>query len=133
MTVETAFAVRLLYEEADADQVTQLLLACGWTGNGVPSPSVLSEAAMTGCAFVATAGDKVIGFIRVISDGECVSYVTEVAVDREWRSRGIGRALVNTIAREFPKARIDLLATSFAEPFYERIGFTAKRGYRRWP
>jgi ribosomal protein S18 acetylase RimI-like enzyme len=88
---------------------------------------------MTGCAFVAVRDGHVVGFIRVISDGEVVSYVTEVAVDAGARFQGIGRALIDAVAAEFPKARIDLLSTSSAQEFYDTLCFTRKSGYRRWP
>jgi ribosomal protein S18 acetylase RimI-like enzyme len=132
MTTAVAVSVRV-YEEADEAEVAALLLANGWQRTAIPSSEVLTEAAMTGCAYVAMRDGRVLGFIRVISDGEVVSYVTELAVDARARFQGIGRALVDAVAREFPKARIDLLSTSLAQSFYETLGFTQKTGYRRWP
>ena len=114
-------------------EVRELLRACGWQDNAIPSVDTLLESAMTGCAFVALREEKVIGFIRVVSDGETVSYITEIAVDASARFQGVGRALVDAVAREFPKARIDLLSTKLAQSFYEDLGFVNKPGYRRWP
>jgi ribosomal protein S18 acetylase RimI-like enzyme len=122
-----------VYTEDQEREVVNLLVKCGWQRTAIPSAEVLAEAAMTGCAFVAVRESRVVGFIRVISDGEVVSYVTELAVSERVRHEGIGRALVDAVAAEFPKARIDLLSTQLAQSFYEEVGFTQKAGYRRWP
>jgi ribosomal protein S18 acetylase RimI-like enzyme len=132
VTQAVAFAIQP-YTDALAKDVADLLLACGWRENAVPSHEVLREASMTGRAHVAVNEGRVVGFIRVLSDAEIVSYVAELAVYSNSRFQGIGRALIDAIVAEFPKARIDLLSSSLAQSFYEEIGFTEKPGYRRWP
>jgi len=132
MSVAAVYTVQQ-YEEEYEGAVRDLLLSTGWQENAIPSQDVLNEAAETGCAFVAVTDQGVVGFIRVLSDGEVCSYITELAVLAGARFQGIGRALVDAVAQEFPKARIDLLSTSLAQSFYEEIGFQAKSGYRRWP
>ncbi len=132
MTTGVAFTVQE-YAEDQAQDVVALLKACGWQDNAIPTYEVLAEAEMTGCAYVAIVDDRVAGFIRVLSDGDVCTYITEVAVAVDVRCQGVGRALVDAVAQEFPRARIDLLSTQPAQPFYEEIGFVSKPGYRRWP
>lgn len=132
MSPAVAFVVQS-YVEEQAAAVRELLTSAGWQATSIPSEELLYESSMTGCAFVALDEQGVVGFIRVVSDGEVCSYVTELAVSAGARFQGIGRALVDAVAQEFPKARIDLLSTPLAQSFYEEIGFTAKPGYRRWP
>ncbi len=132
MTTGVAFMVRE-YVEEQAQDVVALLKACGWQDTAIPTYEVLAEASMTGCAYVAIVDEHVVGFIRVLSDGEVCTYITEVAVDANVRFQGVGRALVDAVAQEFPLARIDLLSTQPAQSFYEEVGFTKKPGYRRWP
>jgi ribosomal protein S18 acetylase RimI-like enzyme len=121
------------HDHGQEEEVLTLLWACGWRASAIPSTEVFAKTSFTRCAFVAVAQKRVVGFIRVLSDGEVVSYVTELAVAENARRQGIGRALVDAVAAEFPKARIDLLSTMMAQPFYEEMGFVSKPGYRRWP
>jgi len=110
-------------------QVVELLRTCGWQDNAIPSPIALARS----YAFVAVAHGAVLGFIRVLSDGEVVAYVTELAVAPDERRQGIGRALVDSVAAELPGVRIDLLSTVDGLPFYKMAGFLQRPGYRRWP
>lgn len=127
-----AYVIQAYADEHEA-AVRELLIESGWQANAIPSRELLEESSMTGCAFIALSEDGVVGFIRVLSDGEVCSYVTELAVVAGARFQGIGRALVDAVAQEFPTARIDLLSTSLAQSFYEEVGFQQKPGYRRWP
>jgi predicted N-acetyltransferase YhbS len=99
----------------------------------LPPPEVLADAKETGCAFVALRDGQVIGFVRAVSDYEVVSYVCELAVLPDARLKGVGRALLDMVAAEYPEARVDVLSTADAEGFYEAVGFVTRPAFRRWP
>lgn len=66
----------------------------------------------------------VVGTGRLLPDGK----VGRMAVDREWRSRGVGRTLMEGIvaaARREGHAELVLAAQLHALPFYARLGFEA--------
>jgi predicted N-acetyltransferase YhbS len=122
------------YLASQAYAVHSLLDAAGWACHAMPSITVLCQAAEQKMAFVAWSPDnKIVGFARVISDGESVSYLAEIVVDAAWQRRGVGRELIKACAARFPKTRLDLLSTLSAQPFYVHLGFAAKQGYRKWP
>lgn len=89
--------------------------------------------------------DAVVGFILLVMRGAFVGYIRSIAVRADWRSRGLGRALL-----AFAEARIHrdspnvfLCVSSFnprARALYERVGFETigelhdyiVRGHSEW-
>lgn len=124
-------------EPCDGAHVTAirtLLADNGWALDARPSRELLTLAGSTGEAIVAVNNSgHVIGYARIVSDGELVSYLAELVVDEDWRRCGIARALVDRCMKTVPTARLDLLSTQAALGFYVRIGCDAHMGYRKWP
>jgi ribosomal protein S18 acetylase RimI-like enzyme len=96
---------------------------------GFVPAAALVEAAREPRLLVAVLDEKVVGFVhfRCCRDGHATIY--EIAVLPEHRQRGVGRALVETVAQEAAlrgcvalqlKCPIDLSANEF----YRRVGFT---------
>lgn len=110
------------------EDVVALLRANGWSDDVIPSRSVVLE----GLAWTVTDDDELAGYVRVITDNLLVTYVCEIVVDQRFRGRGVGRMMLDHVARKLPQTRIDLLSTLGARAFYEATGFTAKPGYRRY-
>ena len=82
------------------------------------------------CSGILTgAGEKLIGFARVISDDATTWYLCDVIIDPEYRRRGLGKALVSHIASspEFAGLR-GFLATRDAHGLYEQFGFETVNG-----
>lgn len=72
--------------------------------------------------------DAVVGFILLVMQGAFVGYIRSIAVRADWRSRGLGQALLTfaeaRIHRESPN--VFLCVSSFnprAKALYERYGF----------
>ena len=130
----SAFLVRQ-FNATDTTAAENLLVDAGWSGAGLPPRYVFADALRFGAAFLAVGEgeQEPIGFVRVVSDRSTVSYVAELVTAAEWRGRGVATALLQACADRFPAARIDLLSTEMAQGFYEKAGFVAKAGYRRWP
>ncbi|TCJ15124.1 GNAT family N-acetyltransferase [Rubrobacter taiwanensis] len=88
------------------------------------------------CFFVATAGDKVIGFLTGELRGSTPAFVPrtwatveDVFVHPDWRSRGVGRALVRRCFEWARSTGADGMALQVAAAnkrarnFYARLGF----------
>jgi ribosomal protein S18 acetylase RimI-like enzyme len=71
----------------------------------------------------AWAGDRLVGSVRVLSDGYFFSTVPEVMVDPEYRRRGVGRALLRRALEAAPGGTIFLGAQPGNETFFESAGF----------
>ena len=70
------------------------------------------------------ADGALIGISRSVSDFSYVTYLSDIAVNREYQRAGIGRALIDATQKEAPTAKIVLLSAPAAAEYYPHIGFT---------
>ena len=69
-----------------------------------------------------------VGFGRVVTDFASVAYISDVIIDSEHRSEGLGKWLVDTIVNDPRwKKKIQLLVTDDAHSLYEQFGFSNSR------
>lgn len=77
-----------------------------------------------GHCFFHYCGQKIVGIVRIITDGVSVSYVCDVIVKKEYRNSGIGKQLVTkALAHPFIKKTTVVLLTRDATDFYKKLGF----------
>jgi GNAT superfamily N-acetyltransferase len=84
--------------------------------------------------FVALAGDRQIGFARVVTDGVTFGWICDVFVDEAERGRGVGDLLMGAIAADprLSTLRRLVLATRDAHGLYARHGFVELRNPESW-
>ena len=70
-------------------------------------------------------GDKQIGFGRVITDYILVGYIADILISPEYRSRGLGKWLVQTITAhpKFVDLRRFILSTKSSNKLYKQANF----------
>lgn len=68
-------------------------------------------------------GDRLVGCVRVLSDGMFRSVLYDLAVLPAYQRRGIGTELVRRCRGAFPDSQW-LVGTEGAEAFYKKLGFT---------
>ncbi|WP_433325159.1 GNAT family N-acetyltransferase [Spirillospora sp. CA-294931] len=68
--------------------------------------------------------DRLVGIARSISDFSYATYLSDIAVSREYQRAGIGRALIEATRKEAPAAKLILLSAPAAADYYPHIGFT---------
>ena len=67
---------------------------------------------------------KLVGVARSVTDFEYCCYLSDLAVDKEYQRRGIGKELIRlTQSKLGEMAKIILLAAPNAESYYRHIGF----------
>ena len=66
---------------------------------------------------------QLIGFGRVISDGEYQGAIYDVAVLPEAQGKGVGTIIMQTILDRLPNCNLILYATPGMEGFYKSLGF----------
>ena len=76
---------------------------------------------------VAIDDDRIVGFVRAITDDMSNGYLTLLIVRNGHRGKGIGRALVRAVMGENAGMTWVLRAHRGAEAFYERIGFVRSK------
>lgn len=80
------------------------------------------------------AGEKQVGFARVISDFATFAYIGDVYILEEFRGRGLSKRLMEIIT-DYPELqglRRWLLATKDAHSLYEKFGFHELKFPTRW-
>jgi ribosomal protein S18 acetylase RimI-like enzyme len=82
-------------------------------------------------ALVAVEGDSIIGFVRALTDGKITTYIAEIVVDKHYRGKGIGKALIDICHHFYPNTRLDLLSSEEADRFYEKDNFRGIPGFRK--
>jgi GNAT superfamily N-acetyltransferase len=83
---------------------------------------------------IALDGDTVVGFaFAFVGDGALDAYLSMMAVHANRRREGIARRLLGELFRLSGVQRIDLLAETGSEPFYESLPHFKLQGYRIYP
>jgi len=69
-------------------------------------------------------GDKLVGIARAISDFAYSTYLSDLAVDKEYQKQGIGHELVDEIRKQVgEESNLVLLAAPESMDYYPKIGF----------
>lgn len=67
-------------------------------------------------------GKRLVGISRAISDFSYCTYLSDLAVDKEFQGRGIGKSLVKRTMQMAPSAKLILLSAPKAVEYYPKIG-----------
>lgn len=69
-------------------------------------------------------GERLIGIARSVTDYHYCCYLSDLAVDRDFQSQGVGSELISlTQGKLGPKCKIVLLSAPAASQYYPHIGF----------
>lgn len=68
--------------------------------------------------------NKLVGISRAITDFSYCTYLSDLAVDKEYQKKGIGKELIRRTKLEAPKAKLILLSAPAAVAYYPKIGMT---------
>jgi len=82
--------------------------------------------AITGSSayITARAGDKLIGFGRLLTDYHSIAYINYMAVDPAYQRKGVGKAILEKLVEASGDVERVFLYTDTADSFYMRHGFT---------
>jgi len=65
---------------------------------------------------------KLIGVARTITDFVYCTYLSDLAVDKEYQKKGIGKKLIEETKKQAPQATLILLSAPAAVDYYPKIG-----------
>lgn len=68
-------------------------------------------------------GRRLVGAVRVLSDGYLFACVTEILVDPDYERQGLGRRLMDAALAAAPRGKLFLGAQPQAVGFFERLGY----------
>jgi ribosomal protein S18 acetylase RimI-like enzyme len=113
--------------------ILALCEAEGWPS--LPADVARAHAVVTApgvTTVVALDGEQVIGFAYLQSDGHIQAHMSQMAVHRSYRRKGVGRALLEYATPLTGASRVDLV-TDTAEDFYSTFEHRTFNGFRIYP
>jgi GNAT superfamily N-acetyltransferase len=113
--------------------ILALCEAEGWPS--LPADVARAHAVVTApgvTTVVALDGEQVIGFAYLQSDGHIQAHLSQMAVHRSYRRKGVGRALLEYATPLTGASRVDLV-TDTAEDFYSTFEHRTFNGFRIYP
>ena len=117
------FLVTTAPARLDLDTIHDFLSGSYW-GKGIPR-EVMERSIRHSICFGAFAGERQVGFARVISDHATFAYVCDVFVLDSHRGRGVGKRIMACITShpELQNLRLWTLFTRDAHGLYRQHGF----------
>jgi len=133
-----ATAPRIRYRivtTAPSASLIALYKAAGWWHESAHDRRILPKTVKNSFAFAVATNDdgEIIGTGRVISDGCSDGYIQDVTVLPAYRGYGIGRGLIDLLAKHCIKKKlvwVGLVAEPGTYPFYRKLGFKDKKGFQ---
>ena len=117
--------------QLDLDAVYRWLLATYWAADR--PKSMLETSVQHSVCLGLFAGATPVGFCRAVTDHATFTWVADVVVAPEYRGRGLGRWMVQTlIDHPAVQTRTQLLRTKDAHGLYEALGFERGECLRRY-
>ena len=122
------------YKEFDntlIERVKEIYALEGWTAYLNSDEKLINAFDNSLYCLGAFDGDKLVGFIRCVGDGEHILLVQDLIVDKAYQKQGIGRRIVETLEQDefFLRARrIEIPASVTAVEFYKKMGYSCKDG-----
>ena len=71
---------------------------------------------------IAKLNGKLIGVARSITDFAHCTYLSDLAVDKDYQKKGIGKRLIEETKKQAPQAKLILLSAPAAVDYYPKIG-----------
>ncbi|MDQ0429299.1 putative N-acetyltransferase YhbS [Planomicrobium stackebrandtii] len=130
MKIQEALVIRP-YREADFPAVHDLNKQEQWSNLVTKEQDTKQAWANSSVAVVAEVDGQVVGCLRGLTDGFVSLYICELLVSLHYRKSGIGKKLMQAVHSMYPKARLELLASSTSRSFYEAQGYRPFYGFRK--
>jgi ribosomal protein S18 acetylase RimI-like enzyme len=117
------------FTQAHLDELIALVAAEGWNEYADDAERTYRALSARGVTtLVALADGRVVGAIQVQSDGVIQAHVSMLLIDREWRGRRLGSALLREGLKRAGGLRLDIRTRT--EGYYERLGASRSLGFR---
>lgn len=114
------------YKHYNEPDILNLYDSVGWTAY-TDAPEVLKVGFQHSLLTLAAyGGDKLLGIIRTVGDGQTIVYIQDILVLPAYQRQHIGTALMQAVLEHFKSVRQVILTTDNTPKtiaFYESLGF----------
>ena len=112
-----------LEDDIETDEVIELYKANGWSS--AEKPKKLIPALKNSDALVtARISERLVGIGSAISDGSLVVYCPHMLVHPDYKSKGVGRAMMELLQQKYSSFHQQMLTADVdAVGFYKSLGF----------
>jgi GNAT superfamily N-acetyltransferase len=116
----------------DLDAISEMLSRAYWSKDR--TREVITQSLKNSLVFGVYDSNHQIGLARVVTDFATFAWLCDVFILEEYRGRGIGKWLMETILAhpDLQGLRRFLLATRDAQELYSQYGFTPLHNPSRW-
>ena len=127
-----SFLISTDLSRLDLDAITDMLSRAYWAKDR--TREVIERAMQNSLVFGVYDGTRQVGLARVVSDYATFAWLCDVFVHGDYRKRGIGKWLMETILAhpDLLGLRRFLLITRDAHGLYSQCGFTPLQNPDRW-
>ena len=119
----------ILYKEFDSsliERVKEIYALEGWRAYLNSDEKLIRAFENSLYLLGAFDGDKLVGFVRCVGDGEHILLVQDLIVDREYQKQGIGTNLFKTVWDKYKDVRMFQVNTDLEDEvdnhFYKSMG-----------
>lgn len=113
-------------------QLTKLYQQAGWLEPSDHLDIVKLIVSNTYAFATVTMDNEIVAMGRAISDGVSDAYIQDVYVDQNFRKRGLGKVIINTLIEHLQNNNImwiGLIGNPGTEDFYRPLGFEPMADY----
>jgi predicted GNAT family acetyltransferase len=82
-------------------------------------------------AYILMKDESVAGYIRGLTDGNVTVYICEMLISKDLRGKGAGSRLLKFVHSQYPRTRMEMLASSTSHTFYKSQNFRPFYGFRK--
>lgn len=103
----------------------------GWSQLVERNEETLNAWKNSNVAFVVTKDEKAMGYIRGLTDENVTLYICEMLISQNVRGKGLGGKLLKYVHSLYPRTRMEILASSTSQTFYQSQNFRSFYGFRK--
>lgn len=114
------------YTEYNETEILALYSGVGWTAYTAEPEKLRLGFENSLFTLGAFDGEKLVGIIRTVGDGQTIVFIQDILVFPEYQRRGIGSILLKAVLEKYDQVRQIELATDDTEKtiaFYKSLGF----------